>query len=76
LPRPPDAATAGVKRDAAARRIEAGKRGARLHRHAGDALHPGRKPDDVVGAGETHCGGRMIADPGVEHDVRGGVVRH
>jgi hypothetical protein len=69
LPRPPDAAASGVERDPAARRVELGERGARLHRRAGDALHPSREPGDVGGRRESSFGRLMIAGAGVEHKV-------
>ncbi len=69
LPRPPDTPATGVERDPAARRIEFSERGARLHRHTGDALHPGREPGDVGGCREGSLRGLMIADAGVEHEV-------
>ncbi len=69
LPRPPDAAASGVECDPAVRRVELGERCARLHRHAGDALHPGREPGDMGGCCESSFGGLMIADAGVEHEV-------
>ena len=74
LPGPSDAAASGVERDPAARRIELRERGARLHRHAGDALHPGREPGDVDGRRETSFGALMIADAGVEQEVWSALV--
>ena len=74
LPRPPYAAAACVKRNAAAHEIELGQRGPRLHRYAGHALYPGRQAHDAFGAGERRRGGRVIADTGFEHDIRTEIV--
>ena len=64
-----DAAGAGVERVASGRRVVDADGGARLHRHAGDAIDPGVEPRHVGGAREG-CVGRLgVADLGVDHDV-------
>ena len=68
------AAGARVERVAAARLIEDGDRGTRLHRHARDPLHPRLEPHHVGGAGECGVGGRGIARVGVDAHVRGGFL--
>ena len=68
-PRADRAAGAGVERVAAGRRVELADRGARLHRHPGDALHPGVEADDMRGAGEGRVGRGGVADLAVEDDV-------
>ncbi len=75
LPRPADAAASGVERDPAARRIELGESGARLHRHAGDALHPSREPGDMGSRRESSFSGLMIADSRIEHEVWSALVK-
>ena len=57
------------ERVVARRRIVFADRGARLHRHAGDARHPGLEAHDVRGARERGLGRFAIADLGVEADV-------
>ena len=52
--------------------IEVADRGARLHRCDDDAVVHDGQPRDVRGRGEQRIGGRLVADPPVEHDV----VRH
>ena len=71
---PHDAAGAGVERVASGRRVVDADRGARLHRHAGDAIDPGVEPRDVGGARERRIGRFGVADLGVDHDVRQVVV--
>src|SRR5262249_1899994 len=50
------AAAAGVERGAAGRPVVAADGGARLERHAGDALHPGLQRHDMGGALECARG--------------------
>ncbi len=45
-------------------------RGARLHRHAGDALDPGVEAHDVRRSREGGIGRGLVADIAVDHDVR------
>ncbi len=52
---PHRAAIAGIDRIAAGLGIERRQRGARLHRHAGHALHPGFEPRHMRGTGERRC---------------------
>ena len=66
---PHRAAIAGIKRVAAARRIERRERGAWLHWHAGDAAHPGVEARDVRGARKRRVGCRGVAKAGVETDI-------
>ena len=73
---PHRAAIAGIDRVAAALGIVGGERGARLHRHAGDALHPGFEPGDVGGAGKGGVGRRRVAKLAVEADIRQCAVVH
>jgi len=65
-----DAAAAGVKCGAAGRPIVAANGGARLERHAGDALHPGLQLHDMGRALECARGRGGIADLGIDADVR------
>ena len=44
-------------------------RGARLHRHAGDTLHPGVELDDMRRPGKGRGGGYVVTDVAVENDV-------
>ena len=71
---PYDSARAGVERVASACRVIDAERGARLHRHAGDAIDPGVEPGDMGGARERRVGRGGIADLGVDHDVRQVVI--
>ncbi len=66
---PHRAAIAGIDGVAPGLRIVSRKRGARLHRHAGDARDPGVEPGDMRGAGEGGCGRFGVADLGIEGDV-------
>ena len=66
---PHHAAAARVQRVAPRRRVVLADRGARLHRHAGDALHAGLQPHHVRGAGKGRVGGGAIAHVGVDADV-------
>src|ERR1700730_19208606 len=63
---PDDAAAAGVKPIATARRIVAGNCRARLHRNAGHALDPCLEPNDVCRPGKRFRGGSEIASIGVD----------
>ena len=69
-----DTAAAGVQKITPALRIEIPYRGARLHRHAGDTLHPGLQARDMGGAGECGVGPGGIANLGVEKHIRRQVV--
>src|SRR5439155_10430743 len=51
------------------RRVELADRGARLHRHPGDPLHPGIEPDDMRGPGEGGLGRPRVADLAVEDNI-------
>ena len=61
-PRPAEAPGARMDGVAAARRIPDADRRARLHRHAGDPLHPRIEPHHVGGARERGVHRRGIAD--------------
>jgi hypothetical protein len=63
------AAGSGIERIAAARRVVVADRGACLHRHAGDALHPGLEADDVSRALERRRGGRLVADLDIDAEI-------
>ena len=63
------AAAARVQRSAPRRRVVGADRGARLHRRAGHALHPGFQPHDVRGARECRVGRDRIAGVSVDADV-------
>ena len=67
---PHRAAVAGIDGVAAGLRIECRERRARLHRHAGDALHPGLEPGHVGGAGKGGVGRRRVAKLAIEADIR------
>ncbi len=71
---PPHAAAAGIKRDAARLGVEFGDRGARLHRHAGDALDPGVELHHMRGARERGLRRRGVAELAVDHDVGAGLL--
>ncbi len=73
---PHRAAVAGMDGEAAGRLVEFGKRRARLHRHAGDALHPGLEPRHMSSAGERRFRRIEIAEVAVEADVGAGAVVH
>ena len=73
---PHRAAIAGIDGVAAALGVVGGERRARLHRHAGDALHPGLEPGDVGGAGKGGVGRRRVAKLAIEADVRLCAVVH
>ena len=73
---PHRAAVAGIERVAPGRRIECAERGARLHRHAGDALHPGFEARDMRGARKGGLGRRGVAELGVEADIGACVSSH
>ena len=66
---PHDAAGAGIQRVASACRIVDADGGARLHRHAGDAIDPGVEPRHVRRASERRVGRLGVADLGVDHDI-------
>src|SRR5262249_17157086 len=68
------AAAAGVERVAAARRIIMADGGARLHRYAGDALHPGFETDGMCRVRERRGGRGGIADLRIDADVRARLV--
>ena len=72
---PHDAAAAGVQPVAGGRGIEAGNRRARLHRHAGDALDPGRQTHDMCRARERFLRGGAIAGIGVDAYIGKPVVQ-
>ena len=63
------AAAAGIERVMPGRRIVFGRRGARLHRDAGDALHPSVEPNDVGGAPESRCGRRLVSNLDVDAEI-------
>jgi hypothetical protein len=69
-PRADRAAGPGIQRVAAALRVVVADRGARFHRHAGDARDPGVEPHDMRGAREGRFGRDRVADIAVEDDVR------
>ena len=71
---PSEAARAGVNGVAAARGVPDADRRARLHRHAGDALHPRVEPHHVGRARERQVHGRGVADLAIHADVRGSAV--
>ena len=71
---PPHPAAAGIERGAAGIGIECGDRGARLHRHAGDALDPGVELHHMGGAGEGRRGAGGVAEFAVDHDIGAGFV--
>ncbi len=73
-PRPPQAAGAGMNGVAATRRVPRGDRRARLHRHAGDALHPRVQAHHVSGLREGEVHRRGLADLGVHAHVRRGAL--
>jgi hypothetical protein len=60
--RPHRSAGAGVQRVFAGQRIVFTDRGARLHRHAGDALHPGLEPHHMRRGGESGIDRGGVAD--------------
>ena len=64
------AAVAGINRKATGRGVECGERAARLHRHAGDALHPGLEPRHMRGARKRRIRRRGIAQLGIETHIR------
>src|SRR2546422_867892 len=70
------AAGARVERVAAARLVPDAQGGARLHRHAGDAVDPRLEPHHVRGAPEGGVRGGPIAGLGVDTDVRRGLLPH
>ncbi len=71
---PDGAAVSGVNRETSRRGVEFGQRGARLHRHAGDALHPGLEPRHMRRARKSRLGRRGIAELGIEADIGRGVM--
>ena len=71
---PDDAAAAGVERGAAARRVIAADGGARLERHAGDALDPGVEFHHMCRVRERGRGRGGVANLGIDADVRGSFV--
>ena len=56
------------------RRIVDADRGARVERHAGDALHPGLELRHMRGARERRLGRLDVADIGVDADIADVVV--
>jgi hypothetical protein len=62
-------AATGVKRVIPGRRIVFGRRGARLHRDAGDALHPRVEPNDMGGAPESLCSRRLVSNLDVDAEI-------
>ena len=66
LLRPDGAADPGIKRVAPGIRVIGAGRGARLHRHAGNALHPGLEFDDVSRSRKSRIGGGRVADLGID----------
>ena len=63
------AAVAGIDRKATGRGVECGERAARLHRHAGDALHPGLEPRHMRRARKRRVRRRGVAQLGIEANV-------
>ena len=63
------AAAAGVKGVLPARLVVFGRRGARLHRDAGDALHPGVEPHDMGRAAERIGGRGLVADLDIDAEI-------
>ena len=57
-----------------ARPLVIGHRRARLHRHAGDALHPRLEPDDMRGMGKGGGGRGLVADLDIDAEIAGGFV--
>jgi len=68
--RPAEAAGTGVHGVAAGRGIPDPDRGARLHRHTGDPVHPRVQPHHVRGARERALDPRGVAEIGVDAHVR------
>ena len=63
------AAAPGVKRVLTGCGVVFGDIGARLHRHAGDALDPGVEPHDMRGARESGGGRGLVAELDVDAEI-------
>ena len=73
---PQRAAIAGIDGVASGRGVELGERGARLHRHAGDALHPGFEPCHMGGAGKRGLGRRASPRSASKQTLERALVVH
>jgi hypothetical protein len=71
---PHHAAAAGVQRVLVQRAVVFADRSARVERHAGDPLHPGRQADHPGGARERRLRASDVAHVGIDADVGGLVV--
>ena len=73
---PHRAAVAGMDGVAAGVRIVRREHGARLHRHAGDALHPGLELRHMRGARKRGLGRRGVAKLCIEADIGARLIVH